>query len=1183
MPKVQIWINGNEVWAEDGSNLLEASLAADIHIPHLCHDPRLKPFGSCRMCFVEIEGGRGPVPSCGNVVKEGMKVTTDSVPVLALRKTALELLMTEHCGDCVAPCQLACPAHIDIQGFIAHIANGQRDAAASLIKEQLPFPSVCGRVCPRFCEDACRRNIVDEPVDICALKRYAGDFDLANFNTYAPTPLPDTGKRVAVVGGGPAGLSAAYYLALTGHQVTLYDKGPQLGGMLRYGIPEYRLPKATLDQEITLITDLCQDVRLGEVMGSDFTLESLREEYDAVFLGLGSQSAQMLGLEKEDTPGILNGIGFLRDVVEGHAPDLGRNVVVVGGGNTAMDAARTAVRLGADVVTVVYRRGREEMPANPEEILEAEEEGVQFQLLTNPQSYICGEDHVEGLECMRMELGEPDASGRRRPVAIKDSQFTLPVDTVILAIGQALEREEVESCGLDLTQRGNLQTDATTGLTCFAGVFSAGDCVTGPRTVVEAVGAAKKVALSIDQFLNGREIVPQREDFNCTMGENLEDLNPADFADKEQLPRQHAVHLAPAERKEHFKEFNLGLTPEAALEETNRCMSCGCQDAFNCQLRSLADEFEVDIDRLGTQEKRYSIIENEFVVQDENKCILCGNCVRICQEVQDNGVLGFVNRGFDTTVKPNMGIPLSSTQCESCGQCISACPTGALTAPGLFAKPGPFKDDRVVSTTCTGCSTGCAVELHVAAERITEITSPLRTSINDGNLCNRGRFAAKFVHDADRLTTPLVRDGDELVAANWDKALSVASGIFAKATEWQGPDGTAVLVTPFLSNEENYLAQKFARTVLNTNNISSTQPVPEVSANAYVTYKDVENSDLILVVGTDLTVEFPIIANKVRTAVANGSKLAIMTEQPTRLDKYADYSLLVNPDSTLELLYALHGYAYSNGMLREDASVPYTEEDIKRLVAEIPALARVRATKTIEMLEELVAAQNPVVIFNGETLSSDEQYILNEIVWAAEKTCNGGGLLAMYDGGNARGQLDMGVHPDLLPGRMPVSDEAAAKRFAAVTGQAVPQNAGYDLAEIVDRIARGEILSTLIIGDDIELTPEVIGANTLVVAMATTWRDDLALADVVLPAATYAETTGTIINSEGRLSKLNAALAPLGGKDNLEVLQALAAAMGKPFATQTAAEVLTEAKDVGALTFDDHACCASCCSSQETA
>ncbi len=682
MAKVSLLIDGKKVMAEEGANLLEAAMAYGIDIPHLCYDPRLKPFASCRMCFVEIAGARGPVTACSTEIREGMVVTTNSEVLSSLRRMGLELLMVEHCGDCVAPCQLACPAQVDIHGFIAHLNNKQYAKAAELIKETMPLPSICGRVCPRFCEDVCRRNVVDDPVDICALKRFAGDYDLENLTSYKPQVKESTGYEVAVVGGGPAGLTAAYYLALEGHQVTLFDAGPKLGGMLRYGIPEYRLPKKLLDSEISLITDLCKEVRLGEILGKDFTLEELNKKYDAVFVGLGCQEAQGMGLDKEDTPGILKGIGFLRDVVEGHPPNVaGHRVVIVGGGNTAMDAARTALRLGAKEVVVVYRRTLAEMPANPEEITEAEEEGVKFHFLTAPVGIIPGESRVQEIECIRMVLGEPDSSGRRRPVPVKDSEFKMNVDTVIMAIGQNLEKEKAKECGLALSKWGTIEACDTTTCTPQEGVFAAGDAVLGAATVVEAVGGARKAARAIDFYLRGEEITAEPELFNCSMGE-LEDIDPETFGDEEKISRTRVVHLPAAERAKHFKEFNLGLTQEETARESARCLACGCQDIHECTLRKLATEYNLTTDRMGTNRREEHMAHDDssrVLTQDPNKCILCGSCVQMCHEVQGVGAFDFAFRGNKTQVMPAFNQKLGKGECTNCGQCLSVCPTGALT------------------------------------------------------------------------------------------------------------------------------------------------------------------------------------------------------------------------------------------------------------------------------------------------------------------------------------------------------------------------------------------------------------------------------------------------------------------------------------------------------------------------
>ncbi len=1155
MPEVEIIIDGKKIYAEEGSNLLEAALVNGVDIPHLCHDPRIKPFGACRLCLVETGGAKGPAPACGTVVAKGMDVVTDNSALRALRKLALELLMTEHCGDCLAPCQEACPAHIDIQGYIAFIDNGRYQQAAALIREKMPLPSICGRVCPRFCEDACRRNVVDDPVNICDLKRFAGDFHLRAGDQYEnelhPRAGADTGYKIAVVGGGPAGLTAAYYLGLAGHQVTLFDAGPELGGMLRYGIPEYRLPKDLLDREISLITALCREVRLGEIMGRDFSPEDLKADYDAVFLGLGCQSAQGMGLDKEDeTPGVLKGIEFLRSVAEGRPPELGKKVIVVGGGNTAMDAARTARRLGAEV-TVVYRRSRNEMPAEPIEIQEAEEEGVIFNYLTNPVS-LCTlpsaagssssspEDSpaasprepsaeypaerglfsaIDSLECVSMELGEPDESGRRRPVAIDGSQFNLEADTVIMAIGQGLDYESADTCSLDLSDRKTMACCSRTGATPAEGVFAAGDAVTGPATVVEAVGAARRVAGYMDLYVRGMEMIHEPAEFNITRG-RPEDMDPAEYGEYEKSERLPVPHLSPAERQQTFSEYNMGLDEASARQESGRCLSCGCQDVFDCTLRKLATEYGISTARLGVSKKRYPLSTGHpYVVHDRNKCVLCANCVRICQEVQGAGALGLVNRGYDTYVAPALELPLNETTCESCSQCISACPTGALSAALPFAKPGPWKDDRVVTTTCVRCGIGCILNLHITADRITRVTSPLRQDVNDGNLCVKGAFEPVFngagTGNPPRLTMPLVKTGGQLAEKSWAEALKAAAAGLNKVKEEKGADALAVLVSPAYTNEENNLAKKLAEEVMGTSRTGTTRPVFSglVPGLKPPRYEDVAESDFILLLNADLPGDFPVAAHKVRKALANGARLACISDASTAMDRSADMVVPLNPGGTYDLLNGFLLFAAGTG---EDLS--RSQEEQREIYKRLPGAIRVNPSQILELVRMFTAAVKPVVMVDGERMTGEELKILEEIIILTGNNQAGRGILPLYHGGNTRGQQVEGLNQ---PGSAWRQDSSGPN---------------------------GALRGMLILSDD--FTPDMNlcmpkGEEVFTVVVASEWSEDLNTADVVLPGAVFTETEGTVINCEGRLLRLKPALAPAGGKDNREILAELAEAMGK--------------------------------------
>lgn len=476
-------------------------------------------------------------------------------------------------NECTAPCQRTCPAGIDIPGYIAHIREGDYRAAITLIKETNPLPLTCGRVCPHPCEAQCRLGKVGEPVNINHLKRFAADFEMHSGERITPYVAPHTGKKVAIVGGGPAGLSCAYYLARYGHSPTIFEAMPKLGGMLRYGIPEYRLPKAILDWEIEGILGLGVEVTTGVKMGTDFTLSSLKDEgFEAIFLGTGAWDSRGLGVEGEDLEGILPGTRFLIDRGLDKETPVGDKVAIIGGGNTALDAARSSWRLGAAEVTVIYRRSRKEMPANDIEIEEAEKEGVKFHYLAAPTKLIGENGRLTHLEYIQMELGEPDESGRRRPVPKPGSETVIPVDNVIAAIGQFPVTEFLKDDGVALSRWNTIEVvNDRTGQTNLEGVFAGGDAVTGASIAVEAIGAGRRAARSINLFLRGEEVTVPDELITA----DSELLDVEELRGVAESVRVRMPELSVDERRLSFQEVELGLSEEMARAEADRCLRCG--------------------------------------------------------------------------------------------------------------------------------------------------------------------------------------------------------------------------------------------------------------------------------------------------------------------------------------------------------------------------------------------------------------------------------------------------------------------------------------------------------------------------------------------------------------------------------------------------------------------------------
>jgi NADPH-dependent glutamate synthase beta subunit-like oxidoreductase len=420
---------------------------------------------------------------------------------MAIKTMSQKLLHINQFDDRIAPCQQTCPAEIDIPKYIAQIREGNYEGAVNTIRERNPLLLSCGRVCPHPCENYCRRGIEDEAVSINQLKRFVADYEMNSGRRLPISCAPSTGKKVAVVGGGPAGLSCAFFLRRLGHSVTIFDSNPKLGGMIRYGIPEYRLPKEVLAWEIQSILDLGVECRTNVTLGRDFEISSLvAAGYDAVFLGIGAWKDYTLGVEGEDLDGCYTGINFLTKFARNQQGDgigeeipIGKKCAVIGGGNTAIDCVRTLVRLGAEEVSIVYRRTRAEMPANMVEIEAAEHEGVQFHFLAAPTKVIGNEEgKVVGLEFLKMELGEPDASGRRRPVPIEGSETIMDIDMLITAIGQGPDvffREESKKLveDLEITRWSTIDSKNPVALqSSIPYIFTGGDAATGASLVVEA-------------------------------------------------------------------------------------------------------------------------------------------------------------------------------------------------------------------------------------------------------------------------------------------------------------------------------------------------------------------------------------------------------------------------------------------------------------------------------------------------------------------------------------------------------------------------------------------------------------------------------------------------------------------------------------------------------------------------
>ncbi len=727
-PAIRIEVDGRVVEGLEGQTILEVCRDNGIEIPTLCYDPKLPGFGACRMCVVEVEGEEHPPISCSRSCEDGMKVQTQTEDLRRLRRTNLELIFSDHNAYCLPPCQNKCPSHIDIPGFLKENASGNWRESTRIFKRTIPFPSVLGRVCPAPCEDHCRRDEVDEAIAIRDSHRYAGDQVIKSMlddDIDPPLPFerqPATGRKVAVIGSGPAGMAAAYYLLINGHDVTIFERDPAPGGMLRYGIPQYRLPKVeVLEAEYESVTRLGGQMVCNQGLGRDFTLDDLQlQGFDAVLIAIGCYDTNKLGVPGEDAAEVLDGLEYLRTATLGlpYPDHAGKRVIVIGGGFTSMDCSRTSVRQGAKEVTLVYRRDMKDMPAAGE-VHEAIEEGVTAIFQAGPTRVITDDaGNVTGVEFIRMALGAPDASGRRRPEPAPGTEFTIPCDRVLLAIGQGPELDWIGpgSTGPTATRNRRLQADAVTFETGRPGVFATGDVRIGAATVVQAIAEGRRSAYAVNAFLHGQDLgaIKTRQQLAEPQPEFL---SIVPFTAEVKEPRYRLKALEAEERRDSYIEYEIPYSTAEAVAESTRCLQCTCEAIGFCDLRRLGIEYGTTLQTLEPQhhqgagyrsvtENRFTGINHDyirddshaFILREPSRCIDCGRCANVCSEVVGAACYDFMRIGFDTLVTTPLDMSLNDTPCVSCGRCAETCPTGAL-----MPKPRVLEKYEVDESRCILC------------------------------------------------------------------------------------------------------------------------------------------------------------------------------------------------------------------------------------------------------------------------------------------------------------------------------------------------------------------------------------------------------------------------------------------------------------------------------------------------
>ncbi|MDD3643850.1 MAG: FAD-dependent oxidoreductase, partial [Candidatus Krumholzibacteria bacterium] len=871
---------------------------------------------------------------------------------------------------------------------------------------------------------------------------------------------------------------------------------------------------------------------------------------DAVFIGVGAWTGKPMRVEGEfETEGVVTGADFLPRM-NAHPEPVAGTVVVVGGGNTAMDVARTAWRLGADKVIIAYRRTKDEMPADRLEIDECLEEGIEIMELAAPVGIVAEDGKLRALRCQRMKLGEPDDSGRRRPVPLEGSEFDIPCRLVVSAIGQDPILDGVTQAGgekLETTRWKTVVVDMKTMKTNIDGLFAGGDAADdGPTVVIDAIRDGQRAARAIDAYLRGARIPKEpfvvRKEFWAKPGET-------ELGEIPESPRHEVHFLDVEERRGSFREVATGFEFEDNVHECARCLSCGCVRYYDCDLRRYAEQYGIDMERFKGQVRKHKVDDRHpYIVYDPNKCILCSRCIRTCARVLPISALGLVGRGFRTEMRPAMNDPLVETSCVSCGNCVDACPTGALTVKYPFPGRAALHTAETV-THCAFCSLACplVVRSFGANRYFTAPDGPPGTY-----LCRYGRFGNELFIRHQRIAGASIRERDARRGIDLCDAQRETVAGLRRIVEKHGPRAAGVFVSPELTSEELYTAALIARDGLGTNNVASLSVLGSTSSagsldgalgfTASTTDRScIRDADLIICNNTSLESDHLILAVDVIDAVRRGARLIVSNSTLDTTDQLLG-SVTMDPmrGRATVLWNEIIRLLIERGRFDSEslASLPGAGELLASIKARgegAAALCGVDAA-TIGQAADFIAASGRVVIVHSPDRRQDQSpgdlETMANLLLLLRAAGAGAELLLPRLGSNSAALGPCGADPQFAPGRRPVPERIAGARSRQ---------------ELLGMLERGEIRGALVVGEDpMAWGPTGAWLQNIEFLAAIDWTptETTRFADVVLPGTTFLETPGTRCNFEGRVIRYAAAVPPPAGVSGRDILEGLAAEFG---------------------------------------